>query len=420
MDKIRIKGGIPLKGQVTLSGAKNAALPIMSAAILADGWSTLTNLPALRDIQTEKKLLSFLGASFEDGPGSSLRINGSKIQGFEAPYDLVKTMRASILVLGPLVARFGRARVSLPGGCAIGARPINLHLAGLELMGARIDLKHGYVEAKARQLRGAEIVFDTPTVTGTENLMMAACLAKGKTLIGNAAKEPEVVDLANFLSAMGARIEGAGTDLIAVQGVSALHPTEYRIMPDRIEAGTYMVAAGITRGEVTLNGYDGSCLETVITKLKDAGLEFSQKKSGLTIHGPRKVKSVSLTTRPYPGFPTDMQAQFMALMSIGQETSIIKETIFENRYMHVSELRRMGADIEVSGNQAVVKGVPRLLGAPVMATDLRASASLVLAGLAADGITEISRVYHLDRGYETLEKKLLPLGARIERIKEGG
>jgi UDP-N-acetylglucosamine 1-carboxyvinyltransferase len=420
MDKIRIKGGVSLKGQVNLSGAKNAALPIMSAAILADGWSTLGNLPALRDIQTEKKLLSFLGASFEEGPEGGLRINGSQIRGYEAPYDLVKTMRASILVLGPLVARFGRARVSLPGGCAIGARPINLHLAGLELMGARIDLKHGYVEAKARQLKGAEIVFDTPTVTGTENLMMAACLAKGKTLIGNAAKEPEVVDLANFLSAMGARIEGAGTDLITIQGVSTLHPTEYRVMPDRIEAGTYMVAAGITRGEVTLNGYDGSCLETVIMKLKDAGLEFSQKKGGLTVYGPRKVKSVSLTTRPYPGFPTDMQAQFMALMSIGQETSIIKETIFENRYMHVSELRRMGADIEVSGNQAVIKGVSKLLGAPVMATDLRASASLVLAGLAADGITEISRVYHLDRGYETLEKKLLPLGARIERIKEGG
>jgi UDP-N-acetylglucosamine 1-carboxyvinyltransferase len=418
MDKIQIKGGVSLKGQVNLSGAKNAALPIMSATLLADGWSTLSNLPALRDIQTEKRLLAFLGATFEEGPEATLRINGSKIEGFEAPYDLVKTMRASILVLGPLVARFGRARVSLPGGCAIGARPINLHLAGLELMGARIELKHGYVEAKARQLKGAEIVFDTPTVTGTENLMMAACLAKGKTIIGNAAKEPEVVDLANFLLAMGARIEGAGTDCMTIQGVSALHPTSYRVMPDRIEAGTYMVAAGITRGEISLSGYDGSCLETVMTKLKEAGLEFWQKKSGLTIHGPRKIKSVSLTTRPYPGFPTDMQAQFMALMSIGQETSLIKETIFENRYMHVSELRRMGADIEVSGNQAVVKGVPRLLGAPVMATDLRASASLVLAGLAADGITEISRVYHLDRGYERLEKKLLNLGARIERIKE--
>ncbi|MBA4394487.1 MAG: UDP-N-acetylglucosamine 1-carboxyvinyltransferase [Desulfobacca sp.] len=418
MDKIRIKGGVPLKGQVTLSGAKNAALPIMSAAILADGWSTLSNLPALRDIQTEKKLLSFLGASFEEGSDGTLRISGSKVEGFEAPYDLVKTMRASILVLGPLVARFGRARVSLPGGCAIGARPINLHLAGLELMGARIELKHGYVEAKARQLRGAEIVFDTPTVTGTENLMMAASLAKGRTIIGNAAKEPEVVDLANFLKAMGARIEGAGTDIITIHGVSHLHPTQYQVMPDRIEAGTYMIAAGITRGEITLTGYDGSCLETAMMKLKEAGLEFSQKKSGLTIQGPRKVKSVSLTTRPYPGFPTDMQAQFMALMSIGQDTCLIKETIFENRFMHVSELRRMGADIEVSGNQALIKGVSRLLGAPVMATDLRASASLVLAGLAADGITEISRVYHLDRGYEGLEKKLLGLGARIERIKE--
>jgi UDP-N-acetylglucosamine 1-carboxyvinyltransferase len=418
MDKIRIQGGIPLKGKVVLSGAKNAALPIMSAALLTDGWVTLSNLPALRDIQTEKKLLSFLGVALEEGPEGTLRLNGSKIDRFEAPYDLVKTMRASILVLGPLVARFGRARVSLPGGCAIGARPINLHLAGLELMGARIDLKHGYVEARARQLQGAEIVFDIPTVTGTENLMMAACLAKGKTIIGNAAKEPEVVDLANFLTAMGAKIEGAGTDVITIRGVSHLHPTPYRIMADRIEAATYMVAAGITKGEITLVGYEGSCLETVMVKLREAGLEFSQKKTGLTVRGPQKIKSVSLTTRPYPGFPTDMQAQFMALMSLGQETSIIKETIFENRFMHVSELRRMGADIQVSGNQAVIKGVPRLLGAPVMATDLRASASLVLGGLAAGGITEISRVYHLDRGYETLEKKLLPLGARIERIKE--
>jgi UDP-N-acetylglucosamine 1-carboxyvinyltransferase len=418
MDKIRIQGGIPLKGKVVLSGAKNAALPIMSAALLTDGWVTLSNLPALRDIQTEKRLLSFLGASFEEGPEETLRINASKIDRFEAPYDLVKTMRASILVLGPLVARFGRARVSLPGGCAIGARPINLHLAGLELMGARINLKHGYVEAKAQQLRGAEIIFDIPTVTGTENLMMAACLAKGKTSIGNAAKEPEIVDLANFLIAMGAEIEGAGTDVITIRGVSHLHPAPYRIMPDRIEAATYMTAAGITGGEITLVGYDGSCLETVMVKLREAGLEFTQKKAGLTIHGPQKIKSVSLTTRPYPGFPTDMQAQFMALMSLGQDTSLIKETIFENRFMHVSELRRMGADIEVSGNQAVIKGVSRLLGAPVMATDLRASASLVLAGLAADGTTEISRVYHLDRGYEGLEKKLLPLGARIARIKD--
>jgi UDP-N-acetylglucosamine 1-carboxyvinyltransferase len=418
MDKIRIQGGIPLKGKVVLSGAKNAALPIMSAVLLTDGWVTLSNLPVLRDIQTEKKLLSSLGAFFEDGPEAALRINASKIDRFQAPYDLVKTMRASFLVLGPLVARFGRARVSLPGGCAIGARPINLHLNGLESMGARIELKHGYVEAKARQLQGAEIVFDIPTVTGTENLMMAACLAKGKTVIGNAAKEPEVKDLADFLTAMGAKIEGAGTDVISIRGVSRLHPTSYTIMPDRIEAATYMAAAGITGGEILLANYDGSCLETVMVKLREAGLDFSQKKTGLTVFGPPKIKSASLTTRPYPGFPTDMQAQFMALMCLGQETSIIRETIFENRFMHVSELRRMGADIQVSGNQAVIKGVHRLFGAPVMATDLRASASLVLAGLAAEGTTEISRVYHLDRGYESLEKKLLPLGARIERIKE--
>ena len=420
MDKILIHGGRPLKGKVSLSGAKNAALPIMAATLLTEGISTLTNLPALRDIQTHKKLLSWLGVSLEEGSPGELRLNTSQVNVWEAPYDLVKTMRASILVLGPLLARLGKARVSLPGGCAIGARPINLHLKGLEQMGARLELKHGYVEAKARQLKGAEIVFDLPTVTGTENLMMAAALAKGKTTLANAAREPEVVDLANFLKGMGARIEGAGTDIITVEGVPSLHPATYRVMPDRIEAGTYLVAAGITGGEITLTDYDGSCLEALIMKLKETGMEFSQNKAGLTAFGPRKTKSVSVTTRPYPGFPTDMQAQFMALMCVSQDTSIIQETIFENRFMHVSELRRMGADIQVSGHQAVVKGVSRLNGAPVMATDLRASASLVLAGLRAEGITEISRVYHLDRGYETLEKKLSGLGAKIERIKETG
>ena len=420
MDKILIQGGRALKGKVSLSGAKNAALPIMAAALLTEGISTLTNLPRLRDIQTHKKLLSWLGVSLEEGAPSELRLSTSQVKGWEAPYDLVKTMRASILVLGPLLARLGKARVSLPGGCAIGARPINLHLKGLEQMGARLELKHGYVEAKARQLKGAEIVFDLPTVTGTENLMMAATLAKGKTTLANAAKEPEVVDLADFLKGMGARISGAGTDIITVEGVPSLHPATYRVMPDRIEAGTYLVAAGITGGEITLTDYDGSCLEALIMKLKETGVEFSQNKTGLTACGPRKIKSVSVTTRPYPGFPTDMQAQFMALMCVSQDTSIIQETIFENRFMHVSELRRMGADIQVSGHQAVVKGVSRLNGAPVMATDLRASASLVLAGLRAEGVTEISRVYHLDRGYETLEKKLSGLGAKIERIKETG
>ena len=420
MDRIRIHGGRTLKGKVCLSGAKNAALPIMAAALLTDGISTLTNLPALRDIQTNKKLLSWLGVSLEEVSPSELRLNTSRVKGWEAPYDLVKTMRASILVLGPLVARLGKARVSLPGGCAIGARPINLHLKGLEQMGARLELKHGYVEAKARQLKGAEIVFDLPTVTGTENLMMAAVLARGKTTLANAAKEPEVVDLANFLRGMGAQIAGAGTDIITVEGVPSLHPATYRVMPDRIEAGTYLVASGITGGEITLTDYDGSCLETLIMKLKETGVEFAQNKTGLTASGPRKLKSVSVTTRPYPGFPTDMQAQFMALMCVSQDTSIIQETIFENRFMHVSELRRMGADIQVSGHQAVVKGAARLTGAPVMATDLRASASLVLAGLRAEGVTEISRVYHLDRGYETLEKKLSALGAKIERIKETG
>ncbi len=420
MDKIRIHGGRTLKGKVSLSGAKNAALPIMAAALLTEGISTLTNLPALRDIQTHKRLLSWLGVSLEEVPPSTLRLDASRMKGWEAPYDLVKTMRASILVLGPLVARLGKARVSLPGGCAIGARPINLHLKGLEQMGARLELKHGYVEAKARQLKGAEIIFDLPTVTGTENLMMAAALAKGKTTLANAAREPEVVDLADFLNGMGARIAGAGTDIITVEGVPSLHPATYRVMPDRIEAGTYLAAAGITGGEITLTDYDGSCLEALIMKLKEAGVEFSQNKTGLTASGPRKTKSVSITTRPYPGFPTDMQAQFMALMCVSQDTSVIQETIFENRFMHVSELRRMGADIQVSGRQAVVKGVSRLNGAPVMATDLRASASLVLAGLRAEGVTEISRVYHLDRGYETLEKKLSGLGAKIERIKETG
>jgi len=392
----------------------------MAATLLTEGITTLTNLPRLRDIQTHKKLLSWLGVSLEEVTPGELLLNTSQVKGWEAPYDLVKTMRASILVLGPLVARLGKARVSLPGGCAIGARPINLHLKGLEQMGARLELKHGYVEAKARQLKGAEIVFDLPTVTGTENLMMAAALAKGKTTLANAAREPEVVDLADFLKRMGARIEGAGTDIITVEGVPSLHPATYRVMPDRIEAGTYLVAAGITGGEITLTDYDGSCLEALIMKLKETGVEFAQNKTGLTASGPRKPKSVSVTTRPYPGFPTDMQAQFMALMCVSQDTSIIQETIFENRFMHVSELRRMGADILVSGHQAVVKGVSRLNGAPVMATDLRASASLVLAGLRAEGVTEISRVYHLDRGYETLEKKLSALGAKIERIKETG
>jgi UDP-N-acetylglucosamine 1-carboxyvinyltransferase len=417
MDKIRIQGGIALKGKVTVSGAKNAALPIMAAALLADGPSTIINLPALRDIQTHKRLLAHLGASFQESSPAEVLIDPAGLRGFEAPYDLVKTMRASVLVLGPLVARLGKARVSLPGGCAIGARPINLHLKALEQMGARIELKHGYVEARARRLIGAEIVFDLTTVTGTENILMAAVLAKGKTILANAAREPEVVDLAKCLTAMGARIEGAGTDVITVQGVSSLKPVLYRVMPDRIEAGTYLAAAGITGGTVTLTDYDGACLEAQLNKLKEAGMEFSQTAAGLTAHGPRKIQSVSLTTRPYPGFPTDMQAQFMALMALGQDTSLIKETIFENRFMHVSELRRMGADIQVSGNQAVIKGVSRLLGAPVMATDLRASASLVLAGLRAEGTTEISRVYHLDRGYETLEKKLSALGARIERLK---
>jgi UDP-N-acetylglucosamine 1-carboxyvinyltransferase len=353
-----------------------------------------------------------------EGNGNIVKIDTSRIDNHEATYDLVKTMRASVLVLGPLLARLGRARVSLPGGCAIGARPINLHLKGLEAMGAEIHLTHGYVEAKARRLRGARINFDISTVGGTEHLMMAAATAKGETTLENAAREPEIMDLAEVLCKMGAKIEGAGTDTIRITGVSELQPFTHAVMPDRIEAGTFMIASAITGGDIRIHGMRLEHLDALVFKLQDAGVEISNKDNVVRVKGPRKIKSVNIKTRPYPGFPTDMQAQMMALMTVAEGTSVISENIFENRFMHVSELLRFGADIIIEGNTATVKGEKKLSGAPVMATDLRASASLILAGLAAENTTEVSRIYHLDRGYEAIEKKLAGLGADIKRVKE--
>jgi UDP-N-acetylglucosamine 1-carboxyvinyltransferase len=421
MDKIVIEGGLPLQGEVQISGAKNAALPILAATLLAPGEHRLDNLPPLADIRTCKKLLSNLGARFKEvavdrgGTNGSLSIDTSDLQGYEAPYELVKTMRAAVLVLGPLVARARQARVSLPGGCAIGARPIDLHLKGLEAMGVKINLSQGYVEADARRLKGAEIYFETSTVTGTENLMMAAALAKGTTVIKNAAMEPEVGDLARFLLAMGAQIEGIDSDILTIHGVPELKPASYRIMSDRIEAGTYLAAAAITKGEVTLLDAPVPHLTAILGKFTEAGVRLSATKDRVTVHAGGNLSGVDIRTYPYPGFPTDMQAQFMAMMSVARGASVITETIFENRFMHVSELLRLGADITVTGNIAVVRGCRQLQGAPVMATDLRASASLVLAGLAAAGTTEILRIYHLDRGYAHLVEKLAALGARIKR-----
>jgi len=416
MDKIIIEGGRPLNGTVQISGAKNAALPILAATLLASGVHRLHNLPPLRDIRTAKTLLYHLGATFEEG--DPLNVHTDTVDGHEAPYDLVKTMRASVLVLGPLVARFKRARVSLPGGCAIGARPINLHLAGLERLGVNIELKHGYVEASAKKLSGNHIYFDIPTVTGTANLMMAAVLAEGKTVLENAAREPEVVDLARCLTSMGGSIQGVGTSVITIEGVSELKPMDHTIMPDRIEAATYVTAAGITRGSITITPCIPEHLEAVIHKLEQAGMEFQISEDSIKSVGGNAIRGIDIKTNPYPGFPTDMQAQIMAMMCLAEGQSIITEKIFENRFMHVSELKRMGADISIEGNTAIVRGRSKLQGAPVMATDLRASASLVLAGLAADGVTEVSRVYHLDRGYTRLEEKLSGVGARIERVRE--
>jgi len=417
LDKLIIKGGKKLSGEVSVSGSKNAALPIFCATILAAGKHEISNVPFLRDINTTIKVLESLGAVVE-GNGHIVKIDATNVNNVEATYDLVKTMRASVLVLGPLLARHGRARVSLPGGCAIGARPIDQHLMGLKALGADIHLAHGYVEAKAKRLKGARINFDMPTVGGTEHLMMAASLAKGETVLENAAREPEIVDLATMLNQMGARIEGAGTDTIRISGVSELSPVSYRVMPDRIEAGTFMVAAAITGGDIRIANMQLEHLDALVFKLQDAGVEIINKDGVVRVKGPKKIRSINIKTRPYPGFPTDMQAQFMALMTVADGASVIAENIFENRFMHVSELMRFGADITVEGNSATVKGVKKLSGAPVMATDLRASASLILAGLAADGETEITRIYHLDRGYESIEKKLAGLGADIQRVKE--
>jgi UDP-N-acetylglucosamine 1-carboxyvinyltransferase len=417
MDKIVIEGGIPLKGEVTISGSKNASLPILSACLLTGGWHTLYNIPKLRDIWTIKEILSNLGVVFEED-GKSLKVNTDNLNNHTAPYKLVKTMRASILVLGPLLSRLGKVKISLPGGCAIGARPIDLHLKGLSLMGASINLEHGYVVANVNKLRGADIFFDIPSVTGTENLMMAAVMADGITTLHNAAKEPEVVDLANMLKKMGAKINGTGTDAITITGVKELHPVSYAIIPDRIETGTFLIVAAITKGKVRIKGCNRDHVEAIIEKLLDIGTEIKKEGEDLVAIGHKNIKSADIKTMPFPGFPTDMQAQFMALMSIADGWSIIRESIFENRFMHVSELRRMGADIKINGDQALVLGKKNLSGAQVMATDLRASASLVLAGLVAKGRTEIARVYHLDRGYQDLALKLSLLGSKIWREKQ--
>ncbi len=417
MDKILIKGGQSLKGEVAVSGSKNAALPIIAASILAPGSFTFRNVPLLKDIQSIRELLVTMGAEAELN-GSNLSVDTMNLAHFEAPYDLVRKMRASILVLGPLLARMKRARVSLPGGCAIGARPIDQHLNGLSLLGAEISLEHGYVEASAGRLTGAEIYFDIPTVTGTENLMMAAVLAEGRTVLRNAAREPEVAALAETLNQMGADIKGAGSSTVTIKGVRELHPVEIEIIPDRIETGTLMVAAALTGGDILIRNCEPCHLKEVILKLEKTGAEIEQGDRYVRVRGSFPINSVDIKTMPYPGFPTDMQAQFMVLMSVAKGFSVISENIFENRFIHVSELRRMGADITISGSHAMVRGVPYLSGAPVMATDLRASASLILAGLTARGTTSISRVYHLDRGYDSLEKKFAALGASIKRVTE--
>ncbi|MBC8440470.1 MAG: UDP-N-acetylglucosamine 1-carboxyvinyltransferase [Deltaproteobacteria bacterium] len=416
MDKIKIIGGNQLYGEVNISGAKNAALPLIASSILVNGKITFTNVPDLMDITSIRLLLEDLGAFCKISKGF-LEVDGSSINKIEAEYDLVRKMRASILVLGPLVARFGHAKVSLPGGCAIGARPVNMHLAGLEALGASIKIEHGYIEATASRLIGNDIYFDMPTVTGTENLMMAASLAKGTSVLRNAAREPEIVALAEALNKMGAKIKGAGTTIISITGVKSLNPVDIRIMPDRIETGTFMVAAAATGGDILIKGCEPDHIGGIINKLKASGTIVTPFKDSIRIINDKPIKSVDIKTLPYPGFPTDMQAQFMTLMTIANGNSIIHESIFENRFIHANELLRMGADISISsGNVAMVRGVKKLQAAQVMASDLRASASLVIAGLVAEGTTIISRIYHMDRGYEAIEKKFSMLGAQIERI----
>jgi UDP-N-acetylglucosamine 1-carboxyvinyltransferase len=418
MDKLVIQGGVALNGEVRISGAKNAALPLLTAALLTREPLTLTNVPALNDIGTMIRLLAQMGVKVTQD-GDTITLDASGLNNPVAPYEMVKTMRASVLVLGPLTARCGEARVSLPGGCAIGARPVDQHIKGLQAMGAEVAVEHGYVHAKSGRLKGARIFTDMVTVTGTENLMMAACLAEGETVIENAAREPEIVDLAQCLIAMGAQISGAGTDIIRIRGVEKLHGTTHRIMPDRIETGTYLCAAAATGGEIRLVGASAGYLDIVVDKLMDAGCDIRSEKSSshesIVLRAPKKLKAVSIRTAPYPAFPTDMQAQFMAVNAIAEGAAVFRETIFENRYMHAVELQRLGADIRIDGNMAVVTGVEKLQGATVMATDLRASASLVIAGLVAEGETTIERIYHLDRGYEQIEQKLSQLGARIRR-----
>ncbi len=417
MQKIVIHGGARLMGSVRVSGSKNAALPILASALLASGRSIYRNVPALGDVRTMGRLLERLGAGFSEPKKGTAHVDTSSINEHEAPYELVKTMRASVLVLGPLLARHGRARVSLPGGCAIGARPIDQHLKGLEAMGARIELEHGYVNARARRLRGASIVFDMPTVTGTENLMMAAALARGRTTLENAAREPEVEELGRVLNKMGGKVRGAGTSMVTIEGVDELQPVEHAVIPDRIEAGTLLVAAAVTRGDVLIRDCLPEHLEAVIAKLRATGAEVVAEGDGIRVRGKSEFKPADISTQPFPGFPTDMQAQFMVLMTRARGQSVLAETIFENRYMHVPELQRMGADIVVEGRTAVVRGPTKLTGATVMATDLRASACLVVAGLIAEGKTEILRIYHLDRGYDRLDRKLRALGADVRRAK---
>ncbi len=417
MDKLVIEGGQALAGEVRVSGAKNAALPILCAALLSPEPLTLSNVPRLNDVRTMQSLLGQMGLRQESAASGAVSLDASRIDWPLAPYELVKTMRASILALGPLLARCGEARVSLPGGCAIGLRPVDQHVKGLQAMGAEIDLTHGYINARAIRLKGTRFAFDVVTVTGTENLMMAATLADGVTTLENAAREPEIVDLARCLIAMGARVSGAGSDRIVIEGVDRLHGATHAIMPDRIETGTFLAATAATGGDVVVNGTDWHALAAVIDKLREAGADIATTESAIRVRGDGRPRAANVRTAPFPAFPTDMQAQFMALVARAEGTSVITETIFENRMMHVQELRRLGADIEVEGNTAVVRGVERLTGANVMATDLRASACLVIAGLVADGETTIDRIYHLDRGYERIEDKLCALGARIRRVQ---
>ncbi len=416
MDKLLIQGGVPLKGEVKISGAKNAALPILCAGLLSAESLTLKNIPHLVDVTTMLRLLAQMGLRVTVDEKMGIELNGAGINNLVAPYDLVKTMRASILTLGPLIARFGEAKVSLPGGCAIGERPVDLHIKGLTAMGADIQIEHGYLLAKAKRLKGARIFMDTVTVTGTENLMMAATLADGETILENAAREPEVVDLALCLIAMGAKIKGHGTDMITIQGVEKLHAAEYTVLPDRIETGTFLAAACATGGDVIARGTRADILESVLDKLREAGATVTEGPDWIRAQMKGPNHGVSIRTAPYPAFPTDMQAQFMVMNAVAQGTTVVTETIFENRFMHVQELRRLGANIDVEGNTAIIRGVPKLQGAIVMATDLRASASLVVAGMIAQGETTIERIYHLDRGYEHIEQKLSQLGARISRV----